>query len=72
MPQFMRVPEIAKLVGMSNKQVREAIYCSLAEGQIISVIRPKSAKGYGHPRYKVADVLRAWRYDHPLAVADKQ
>lgn len=32
MPQFMRVPEIAKLVGMSNKQVREAIYCSLAEG----------------------------------------
>ena len=70
MPQYMGVSDLATLVGMSKQQVREAIYCSLAEGQIIGCIRPKSAKGLGHPRYKVADILRAWKYEHPLAVAE--
>ena len=32
MPQYMGVADLATLVGMSKQQVREAIYCSLAEG----------------------------------------
>lgn len=70
MPMYMGIADLAELVGMSKQQVREGIYYSLADGQVIECLRLKSAKGYGHPRYKVADVLRAWKYEHPLAVAE--
>jgi hypothetical protein len=69
-PQYMTAAQLSRLTGLSPRQTREAIYLSLADGEQIGVIRPKSAKGYGHPRYKVSDLMRAWRYDHPLAVAD--
>lgn len=67
LPQYATVTEIARLISMSPKQCREAIYQSLTEGKTISIIRPLSAKGKGHARYKIADVLRAWKFEHPLA-----
>lgn len=63
----MTATEIARLINMSPKQCRDAIYQTLLDGEAISVIRPNTPKGKGHPRYRVADLLRAWKFDHPLA-----
>ena len=70
-PQFMTVPQLSRLTGLSPRQTREAIYQSLAAGEQITAIRPNSAKGYGHPRYKVSDLMRAWNYEHPLAMVEQ-
>lgn len=69
-PQFMSRKQLGEYFGMSRTQITEAIYQSLADGESISVIRPNSAKGKGHPRYKVSDILRAWKYEHPLALPE--
>lgn len=69
-PQYMTVAQVSRYTGLSKQQTREAIYQTLSAGGYIEVIRPKSAKGYGHPRYKVSDLMRAWKFDHPLAVSE--
>lgn len=68
-PKFMNKAQLAGHFGMSKRGIEEAILQTLAEGYHIGMMRPKSAKGLGHPRYNVADIERAWRYEHPLALA---
>lgn len=67
-PTFMNRVQLAAYFGMSVRGVEEGIRQSLINGYKIKTIRPPSAKGQGHPRYKVADVERAWNYNHPLSV----
>lgn len=67
-PKFMNRVQLASYFGMSVRGVEEGIRQAIQNGHEITVIRPASARGHGHPRYKVADILKAWRYSHPLAM----
>lgn len=67
-PKFMNRVQLASYFGMSVRGVEEGIRQAIIGGHQIKVIRPASAKGYGHPRYKVADIERAWSYEHPLSL----
>lgn len=58
--------QLGKLFGMSKKCVDNGITQSLLQGKKIRMVRPPSPKGLGHPRYWVADVIKAWEYTDPL------
>ena len=68
-PQYMSRSQLADFYGMSKRGIEEAILQTLADGHYIRIKRPPSPKGKGHPRYNLADLERAWTYEHPLAVA---
>lgn len=64
---YMNKAQLAKHFGMSKRCVEEGLELSLLSGAKISIIRPPSPKGKGHPRYKVSDVEKAWMYESPLS-----